>query len=57
MSKVLVVGSALKRIVSTAKAVSEVSEYKGKDKVSKGLETADVVINAGLILAGLFRKR
>ena len=57
MSKVLVVGSALKRIVSTAKAVSEVSEYKGKDKVTKGLETADVVINAGLILAGLFRKR
>lgn len=65
MSKFLVVKELLKRVqfskvvdavertVSVVEALNDVSEYKGKDKVEKGLVGAKKAVQVGKVLKGL----
>lgn len=65
MSKFLVVKELLKRVdfgkvvdavertVSVVEALNGVSEYKGKDKVEKGLVGAKKAVQVGKVLKGL----
>ena len=65
MSKFLVVKELLKRVqfskvvdavertVSVVEALNNVSEYKGKDKVEKGLNGAKKAVQVGKVLKGL----
>ena len=65
MSKFLVVKELLKRVdfikvvdavertVSVVEALNDVSAYKGKDKVEKGLVGAKKAVQVGKVLKGL----
>lgn len=65
MSKFLVVKELLKRVdfgkvvdavertVSVVEALNDVSEYKGKDKIEKGLVGAKRAVQVGKVLKGL----